>query len=171
MDWSSEITGIFIKFCLGKRRFTKSEMKGKLAWGPRKMIIFRAPFSSHTECGLQIRKLWSDTFVNCGLCQTLLPGQAPNLHEQQRESCGTASSDLPQRLQALQAHRTCQLHPNCLVFLLPWPQHLANASPAWSLVVEQIPVRSTYEWLVWDSDLCPGLPWLTLESGLSQALF
>lgn len=114
MDWSSEITGIFIKFCLGERRFTKSEMKGKSAWGPGKIIVFHARFSSPTEHGLQIRKLWLEAFVNSAGCQMLVPGWASDLPEQQRESCGAARSGLQDRLPALQAHLTCQLLRNCL---------------------------------------------------------
>lgn len=85
MDWSSEITGIFIKFCLGERRFTKSEMKGKSAWGPRKIIVFHARFSSPTEHGLQIRKLWLEAFINSAGCQIPVPGWASNLPQQQRK--------------------------------------------------------------------------------------
>lgn len=74
MDCSSDITGIFIKFCLGERRFTELEMKGKSAWGPRKVMISHARFSSHTACGWEIRTLWLDTFINSALSPTLVPG-------------------------------------------------------------------------------------------------
>ena len=77
----------FIKFCLGERRFTESEIKGESTWGPREMIIFHARFSFGTECGLQIRKLWLGTIINsAGLCQRLVPCRVPHLPAQQRQS-------------------------------------------------------------------------------------
>lgn len=118
LDLGSEIIGIFISFCLGKRRLTESEMKGKSAWGPREIIIVYAQFSSHIECGLQIRKLQLDTFINsAGLCQMLVPDRVASPPEQQRKLCGyliRPSTKAP----GLQTHLTLYLHLSSLSCLL-----------------------------------------------------
>lgn len=138
---AQKLLEFLLNFCVGERRFAKSKIKGKCRWGLRKMIIFHARFSFHTECGLEIRKLWLDTFINsAGFFEMLVLSRAPSLHWQHRQSCRAALPGLQERLLA---HR---LTSTSVVELgLGTPLALVNSCVALVLIVEKIPAGTTYE--------------------------